>query len=372
MANFDAQVIQLVGSSWTEDQAALDQFITEGANEVINAMPRSMQERIAEETTVTSGTTASEGHKVISMTRNDGTIDQPCRNIPAWKRGRAADSSDMEYATATDPVYYTNDGKFNILPSGGSGNKLVSVPTYSQSSVIDASTVSTITNFPNEAEYLVVLYAAVKALQQVMNGKSSSLPTDITLPSSPVAPAISTVSYTDATASGVVVPAKIDVSGNAPTFVSPADFSKVTSYIETDEDTELAVAKIQQINSQLDEALNKFNKENVRYQVEYQEEAMKVNQDLQAELEVFKAKTDLNARNAAKQIEDVIADNGSKIQKYSSELQRYQSEVASEIQNYNAKIQKHVTDYQWLIGQHQSLTADYQRGLQLLTGARAS
>ena len=372
MANFDAQVIELVGSSWTEDQDAVNQFITEGANEVINAMPRSMQERIAEETAVTSGTTTSEGHKVISMTRNDGTIDQPCRLIPAWKRGRAADSSDMEYATATDPVYYTNDGKFNILPSGGSGNKLVSVPTYSQSSVIDASNAATITNFPNEAEYLVVLYAAVKALQQVMNGKSSSLPTDITLPSSPVAPAISTVSYTDATASGVVVPAKIDVSGNAPTFVSPADFSKVTSYIETDEDTELAVAKIQQINSQLDEALNKFNKENVRYQVEYQEEAMKVNQDLQAELEVFKAKTDLNARNAAKQIEDVIADNGSKIQKYSSELQRYQSEVASEIQNYNAKIQKQVTDYQWIVSQHQNLSADYQRGLQLLTGARAS
>ena len=388
MANFDAQVIELVGSSRTEDQDAVNQFITEGANEVINAMPRSMQERIAEETTVTSGTTTSEGHKVISMTRNDGTIDQPCRLIPAWKRGRAADSSDMEYATATDPVYYVNDGKFNILPSGGSGNKLVSVPTYSQSSVIDASTVSTITNFPNEAEYLVVLYAAVKALQQAMNGKSSSLPTDVTLPSAPVAPSIATVSYTDATnadatVEAIVVPAKIDVSGDAPSFVSPADFSKVTSYIETDEDTELATTKIQQISVQIDEAVNKFNKENVRYQTEFQEEVTKVNQDLQAEIENFRTKADvarfnkqqdqaLNLANAAKQMEDVIADNGNKLQKHANELQRYQTEVASEIQNYNAKIQKHVTDYQWLAGQYQSLSADYQRGLQLLTGARAS
>ena len=369
MANFDAQVIELVGSSWTEDQAALDQFITEGANEVINAMPRSMQERIAKETDVTSGTTTSEGHKVISMSRNDGTIDQPCRLIPAWKRGRAADSSDMEYATATDPVYYVNDGKFNILPSGGSGNKLVSVPTYSP---INADGSDTITNFPNEAEYLVVLYAAVKALQQVMNGKSSSLPADIALPPAPVAPTISTVSYTDATAEVLVSPAKIDISNNAPTFISPVNFSKVTSYIETDEDTELAVAKIQQIKAQMDEALNKFNEENVRYQVEFQEEATKVNQDLQAEIERFKTKTDLNAKNAAKQMEDIIADNGSKLQKYSNELQKYQSEVASEIQNYNAKIQKQVTDYQWIVSQHQNLSADYQRGLQLLTGARAS
>jgi len=398
MANFDAQVIELVGSSWTTDQDAVNQFITEGANEVINAMPRSMQERIAEETTVTSGTTTSEGHKVISMTRNDGTIDQPCRNIQAWKRGRAADSSDMEYATATDPVYYTNDGKFNILPSGGSGNKLVSIPTYSQSSPLDASAISTITNFPNEAEYLVVLYAAVKALQQAMNGKSSSLPIDVPLPAIPLVPTITEVSYTDATNEDALVevisvPSKIDVSANAPDFTSSAlapNFSKVTSYIETDEDVELATSKIQEIQAEISEfnaniqkSTSVFNKDNVRYQMEFQEEVTKVNQDLQAEIENFRTKAGLaqfnkqqdqalNLANAAKQIEDIIADNNNKLQKYTIELQKYQAEVSSEIQNYSAKIQKHVTDYQWLVGQHQSLTADYQRGLQLLTGARAS
>jgi hypothetical protein len=35
-------------------KTALDQFITEGANEVINAMPRSIMERVAEETTFTN------------------------------------------------------------------------------------------------------------------------------------------------------------------------------------------------------------------------------------------------------------------------------------------------------------------------------
>ena len=395
MATFSAQVVDLVGTF--SDETALDSFITEGANEVINAIPRSMQERIAEETTVTSGTTTSEGHKVISMTRNDGTIDQPCRNIQAWKRGRAADSSDMEYATATDPVYYTNDGKFNILPSGGSGNKLVSIPTYSQSSPLDASAISTITNFPNEAEYLVVLYAAVRALQQVMNGKSSSLPTDITLPSAPVAPSITTVSYTDATnadatAEAIIVPAKIDVSGNAPSF---AKQTVATSLPQANidflnEDMELANARIDKIRAELSQAsvnieneTANFNKENIRYQMEFQEEVTKINQDLQAEIENFRTKASLaqfnkqqdqalNLANAAKQMEDVIADNNSKIQKYASELQKYQAEVTSEIQNYNAKIQKHVADYQWIAGQHQSLTADYQRGLQLLTGSRAS
>ena len=395
MATFSAQVVDLVGAF--SDETALDSFITEGANEVINAMPRSMQERVAEETAVSTGTTTSEGHKVLYMLRTDGTIDQPCRRIPARQRGRVADSDDMEYATTSDPAYYVKDGKFNILPSGA--GLLVSMPTYSQTSPLDASAISTITNFPNEAEYLVVLYAAIKALQQVMNGKSSSLPTDVTLPSAPVAPEISTVSYTDATnadatVGAIVVSDKIDISGNAPSFVSPvsssADFAKVTSYVETDEDVELAAAKVQQIQSQISdfnakmqESTNKFNKENVRYQMEFQEEVTKVNQDLQAEVETFKTKASiaqfnkqqdqaLNLANAAKQIEDVIADNGNKLQKYASELQKYQAEVTSEIQNYSVKIQKHTMDYQWLIGQHQNLIADYQRGLQLLTGARAS
>jgi len=395
MATFSAQVVDLVGAF--SDETALDTFITEGANEVINAMPRPMQERVAEETAVSTGTTTSEGHKVLYMLRTDGTIDQPCRRIPARQRGRVADSDDMEYATTSDPAYYVKDGKFNILPSGA--GLLVSMPTYSQTSPLDASAISTITNFPNEAEYLVVLYAAIKALQQVMNGKSSSLPTDVTLPSAPVAPEISTVSYTDATnadatVGAIVVSDKIDISGNAPSFVSPvsssADFAKVTSYVETDEDVELAAAKVQQIQSQISdfnakmqESTNKFNKENVRYQMEFQEEVTKVNQDLQAEVETFKTKASiaqfnkqqdqaLNLANAAKQIEDVIADNGNKLQKYASELQKYQAEVTSEIQNYSVKIQKHTMDYQWLIGQHQNLIADYQRGLQLLTGARAS
>ena len=167
MATFTAQVVDLVGTF--SDETALDMFITEGANEVINAMPRSMQERVAEETAVSTGTTTSEGHKVLYMLRSDSTIDQPCRRIPANKRGRAADSDDMEYATTSDPAYYVKDGKFNILPSGA--GLLVSMPTYSQTSPLDASAISTITNFPNEAEYLVTLYAAIKALQQNMTAK---------------------------------------------------------------------------------------------------------------------------------------------------------------------------------------------------------
>jgi len=176
VATFSVQVVDLVGAF--SDETALDSFVTEGANEVINAMPRSMLERVAEETAVTDGTTTSEGHKVLHMLRNDGTIDQPCRAIPARKRGRVQDSSDMEFATSSDPAYWVQDGKFNLFPNGN--GLLVSVPTYSQTSPLDASGISTITNFPNEAEYLVTLYAAMKALQQNMSGMMTLAAIDTT------------------------------------------------------------------------------------------------------------------------------------------------------------------------------------------------
>jgi len=113
--------------------------------------------------------------------------------------------------------------------------------------------------------------------------------------------------------------------------------------------------------------------------MEFQEESTKVNQDLQAELERFRTQADiakfnkqqdqvLNLANASKQVEDLMADNNSKLQKYTNQLQSYKAETSSSIQNYSAKIQKQVTDYQWLVGRYQSLLADYQRGMQLLKG----
>ena len=406
MQTFEAQVEGLtsltITSSSSPTQTELSDFLSDGAAEIINAMPQRLKYLCATVDTFTSTAFGSEGKplksgQVLSVTR----ADEPCRQIPAELAGRASDSSafassHMETATATDPVWYIYNGNINALPTSGACKFLeINRPAvaYTHDSMDDS-----LASFPLEYEYLVPLYASIKSLQNAMGNKTSSLPTDVTLPSAPVTPAITTVSYTDATnadasVEAIVVPAKIDVSGNAPSFVSPvspaADFAKVTTYVETDEDVELASSKLQQIQSQISdftakmqESTNKFNKDNVRYQMEFQEEVTKVNQDLQAELERFRTKASiaqfnkqqdqaLNLANAAKQMEDVIADNNGKLQKYGSELQKYQAEVSSEIQNYNAKIQKHVTDYQWLTSQYQQLSADYQRGLQLLTGAPA-
>jgi len=177
MATFEAQVEALtsldIDGSSAPTQAELTQFLTDGAAEVINSMPSRLKLLCATEDTFTSTAVGSEAEtldssSVLSVTRNDGTIDQPCRKIPAVLRGKASDSDDMIAATATDPVYYIYNGKLNALPASGTCKYLeVNNPTVA----FDASSIS---NFPDEYEYLVPLYGAIKSLQNSLGALSLS------------------------------------------------------------------------------------------------------------------------------------------------------------------------------------------------------
>jgi len=174
--------------------------------------------------------------------------------------------------------------------------------------------------------------------------------------------------------------------------------------------------------------LNEFNKENARYQANIQAELAKHNSDLQkvltqAQLDATDAQQEaalatdvdkfnkaqdqaLALANAAKQIEDVIADNGIKIQKYSAELQSYQADVNKEVQDFTNTLNKEVQEYQnnaaiynaklqsyqaeiatevqeftsntqrfsnehaLMLAELQALQSQYQQGLQLLIGGK--
>ena len=100
-------------------------------------------------------------YRILNVTRSDGTHFLPCRKINATDKGKASvNSGYMEEATKTDPVYYYENNKLVILPT----------PTTGQEANIDAieypnitHTETTLGNFPDEYENLVVLGAAIKA-----------------------------------------------------------------------------------------------------------------------------------------------------------------------------------------------------------------
>ena len=364
MANFDAQVVELVGVTYSTDQAALDQFITEGANEVINAMPRSIMERVAEETTFTN-TVSSEGHKVLAVLKNDGTIDQPCRKVPAFKRGRIQDSSDMEFASSSDPAYYIQDSLITLFPTG-SGGKLVSMPTYSQTAPLDASAISTITNFPNEYEYLVVLYAAIKALQQVLNSivladasisysnasVGDSVTAAVDVPTSSVAP--SDAAYTSPSVTGDAGLTGME-AGTLKDTTDQIEFDTfwdtLADMIETNEDIELASTQIAKISTYI----NAFQAEVQDAQAAMQSSIANAQNDVnvaiqkmqlstQASIQKMQLSTNVNITNAAKTMEALI-------------------------QDYSALVTEKTNEYTWALGQQGKLQADYDKGIQIMRGA---
>ena len=192
MQTFELQVEALTGitinsSGTAPTQTQLNDFLSDGAIEVINAMPMRLKYFCATEDTFNSVAIGSEAEilksgQVLSVSRTDGTVEYPCREIPANLAGRVSDSTfatgHMESATQTDPAYYIYKGRINSIPAalangGTASNKYLEIvkPTvlYTHDSMDDS-----VTSFPLEYEYLVPLYASVKALQSAMAAKSGN------------------------------------------------------------------------------------------------------------------------------------------------------------------------------------------------------
>ena len=178
MASFQTQVMGLtdlsISSSGTNPtEAQLTQFLTDGVKEIINILPPNLLDWCASGQTFTSTAANSESEtmntgKILRVYRNDGDFDRVCRRIKADDKGYVTDPDDMGYASVTDPVFYTQNNKINVLPEGGSCKyDEVQYPSVAYSD-------SAIAVFPDEAEYLVVLYGAIKSLQNVLGDKSSN------------------------------------------------------------------------------------------------------------------------------------------------------------------------------------------------------
>ena len=164
MATFEAQVegltsLDIDGSS-APTQAELTQFLTDGAKEILNTLPRSKQSLF---TTSNDLNTSSQsltllGSEIFSVTRDDGTINQPCRRVPAELNGRIRDADDMMAATVTDPAYYVTNNILVVVPSPTNAqNAHVHTLNYPTVSFGD----SAIAKFPDDAEYLVPIYGAI-------------------------------------------------------------------------------------------------------------------------------------------------------------------------------------------------------------------
>ena len=177
MATFEAQVEALtslsIDGSSSPTQTELTQFLTDGAKEILTSLPDSKKALYTTSSDLNSSSVSYTvlGSEIFSVTRDDGTINQPCRRIPAELNGRVRDTDDMMAATATDPVYYVINNVLVVVPEpSNSNNAQVNVLSYPSVAFGD----SVIAKFPDEAEYLVPMYASIKSLQNALAEKASN------------------------------------------------------------------------------------------------------------------------------------------------------------------------------------------------------
>ena len=177
MATFKVQVEDITGS--VGDDTALSSWLQDGAKEVINFIPKLRLEEVAS-TSVFENTIDVEGKKVLGVLRkdaNNSSLLTPCIKVAPTKKGIIQDSSNMEYATTSNPAYWMDGDTLQVFPTSASTNDMSLVHISFDFSAVTYDD-SSITNFPDEAEPAVVLYATRNALQRLMTDTISN--SDIT------------------------------------------------------------------------------------------------------------------------------------------------------------------------------------------------
>jgi hypothetical protein len=385
LATFEEQVEGItgltIGSSPAPSSNVFTDMLREGVRDVVNKMIVLRPEEIPKFTATTdsgAGTSVAKTGKILSVMREHAStsILRKCTLISPNTRYEATDSDSLFYRSEVNPGYYELNGSIHTVPAAaesGNNNVVVTQVTY-DAGLVGGDTYGggNISNFPTDYEHLVILYSAIQCLQAAIANSVISLNI-----SSPTAPVLSVITFSSVDSSldasspiftTASVSAASTYAGNAPNYTTQSivpDFAKVNNYIDINQDVELASAKLQTINAQLAEmnakmqdSMNTFNKENATYQSAIQESI----QEMQAENQVnlSKAQADLQIattnkdrdlqrqlQNATNDMQALVADNTSKVNKYSAEVNDYQAEVAKETQENTTKVQQ----YQLLYGQ---------------------
>lgn len=168
MATFTQTINDLVGDF--TDTTAMDQFLQDGLKQLYSILPakKLLDCAVVVELDADPGTftldTATYG-SVLSVTRkNQEGYSQVCRQIPSSMASKATNPDDLMYSQHSDPTYYLKGSVLNVIPAPS--DVQTAEVLYLPLTVVSNSH-SVIANLPNDLEYIVVLYAAVKCAESL-------------------------------------------------------------------------------------------------------------------------------------------------------------------------------------------------------------
>tara|TARA_A100001391_G_C5032780_1_gene268789 strand:+ start:164 stop:1294 length:1131 start_codon:yes stop_codon:yes gene_type:complete len=364
--DFQTQVEALTGLSIGSGvtTAQLSQFLKDGVIDVTNRCvalnPKEANNFSRESSEQTSNGLDLNGAKIISVVRESGTDNdwRGCRQIPTSLQSRVTDINSIHYASKFNPAYCILDnGEVNVFPAPGSNPNAYkayyvnNVPQDKGGSALIHSH-SDIKYFDDSKVYLVILYASIKSLDHMiesvhtMPDKLNSI--ILNIPTVPTVPSIASQALTFTQAAPVYTPP-----------VTSLDFSDANNWINTEEDSEMLSARIQEIQTKLQEYqmnmqnnLNKFNEENAEYQMEFQRAVQ-------------------NAQLTSKDEDQAIKKYETEIASYSAQVNREVQEVnklAAEVQKYSAEVQKVQIDVDIYQKRSAKLQQQYDAAYQVMAG----
>tara|TARA_R100001594_G_scaffold148441_1_gene203663 strand:- start:325 stop:1011 length:687 start_codon:yes stop_codon:yes gene_type:complete len=171
LASFEDRINDLIGSFI--DENAMDTFLTDGLKELYSVLP---PKKLSECTTTTTLSNSPQTldldtvtiGSVFSVTRKNSIgYNQICRFIPSMLSSRVTDPEDLLHATENDPVYFINNAVLNVYPDP-TASQIADVVYLPLPNTVIGHDSSSIDNLPNELEYIVVLYAAIKCAQALL------------------------------------------------------------------------------------------------------------------------------------------------------------------------------------------------------------
>ena len=397
MATYQVKVEDLIGS--VGDTAAISDFCTDTARELVNIAPKDILHVMAEEID-DSGSGATLSNAKFLYAKKDG-YEAP--KVEPDKTARYTDSNSIYYATTKSPICYILKNKAFVKPSGGQVFA-VKFPTIAFGDSF-GSYASSGTVVAQELEPIILLGAAVKGRLRQLADKRTSLPTGLVFPSTPSVPSLSAN--------------QIGTLGTAPVYTAPKvggateeltatieaatageatdkyDFSRwfdlAADYIEDEEDVELANAQLQKIqtyiqtySTQMQDNLNDFQKEQAEYQSKTQEaiqqaqiNAAKAQSQAQIDASKVTTQAQLDAadaqQTAALLLQKENQEYAAKLQQFSSDLGKYSAEVQAKVQDHtaqiaeiSAEIQKDSTEYNWISQRYAALKGQYDQAFGLM------
>jgi len=314
LATFEEQVEALTGiaidGSSDPTQTELSAFLQDGVKDVIHRMIEARPAELARFTTTTNSTSsiAKVGAILSVVRKHDSTsILRKCTPIDPGDRYEATDVDSLLYRSKTNPGYYELAGSIHTVPAAASGNNdIVVTQIFYDTGVAYGDEVPD--NFPESYAYLVAIYAAMKSLSAKMGAIRASLSSFSVTAVPP-----------DMPTTGVGLPTYEASSFSVGSGTIDDEIAKMLSYIETDEDVELANAKAAEVTLRLKRALDKFNSDVAEYKIE----------------------------------------NEGEIAHYASEISAYTADVNAQVGEQTQKISTETTRYQWLQDRYTASQQEY-------------